>query len=99
MGELDFTDFYFQLPFRTATARDRMKLGYLCIRTAIGTLCFRSAPMGLLGMDTFQDELTDKIFGDLVLQRKMCKIADNVYFGGDTLQKMHETFAPKFTTF
>ena len=56
MGELDFSDFYFQIKFRSNTDADRQKLGYLCIRTATGTMCFSSATMGLLGMDVFQDE-------------------------------------------
>ena len=33
MGELDFSDFYFQIKFRTDTDRDKQKLGYLCIST------------------------------------------------------------------
>ena len=40
--------------------------------------------MGLLGMDSFQDELTDHLFGDLVSAGQVVKIADNVYFGGNT---------------
>ena len=40
--------------------------------------------MGLLGMDVFQDKLTD-LFGVLVLAGKLCKIADNIYLGGNTL--------------
>ena len=47
------------------TERDRDKLGYMCIRTAVGTKAFTSAIMGLLGMDVYQDELTDKLLGDL----------------------------------
>ena len=42
--------------FRMKTDSDKQKLGYLCIRTAMGTMCFSSATMGLLGMDVFQDE-------------------------------------------
>ena len=61
MGELDFSDFYFQTKFRTDTESDKQKLGYLCIRTARGILCLSSATMGLLGMDVFQDELTDEL--------------------------------------
>lgn len=34
--------------------------------------------MGLLGMDVYQDELTDRLFRDLVISGKLCKIADNV---------------------
>ena len=92
MGELDFSDFYFQMKFRQQTEKDKQKLGYLCIRTALGTLTFTSAIMGLLGMDVFQDELTDKIFGDLVLSGHLVKMADNIYFGSDTLPNFVKLF-------
>ena len=92
MGEIDYADCYHQLRFRSDSQSDKKKLSYLCIRTAMGTLAFARAPMGLLGMDVFQDELTDTIFGDLVLAGKLCKIADNIYFGGDTLEEMLEVF-------
>ena len=48
--------------------------------------------MGLLGMDVFQDELTDHLFGDLMMAGKLCKIADNVYFGGDNLADLASIF-------
>ena len=48
--------------------------------------------MGLLGMDAVQEELTDKLLGDLVLRGAVAKVADNVYFGGDTLQDLHLVF-------
>ena len=43
-------------------------------------------------MDSVTDELTDKLLGDLVLERKVIKIADNVYFGGENIESMYETF-------
>ena len=87
MGEADFTDF-----FCNESPCDKTKLGYLCIRTAMGTLCYARAPMGLLGMDMFQDELTDRMFGDLVLAGSVVKIADNLYFGADTEEEFIEVF-------
>ena len=93
MGELDFSDFYFQIKFRTQTDHDKQKLGYLCIRTAVGTMCFSSATMGLLGMDVFQDELTDKMFGDLVLSKNVVKLADNIYFGAHTQSEFVRVFS------
>ena len=92
MGELDFSDFYFQIKFRTDTDADKQKLGYLCIRSAMGTLCFSTATQGLLGMDVYQDELTDKLFGDLVLSGNLIKLADNVYFGANSLQDFQQLF-------
>ena len=93
MGELDFSDFYFQIKFRNSTEYDKQKLGYLCIRTAMGTLCFSSATMGLLGMDVFQDELTDRLLGDLVLEGNVVKLADNIYFGSHSLEDFQKVFS------
>ena len=92
LGEIDFSDCYFQIQFNQASRLEKQKLGYLCIRTAKGTKCFARATMGLLGMDVYQDELTDRIFGDLVLENKVTKLADNIYFGSNTLQEFQEIF-------
>ena len=35
MGELDFSDFYFQIKFRNSTEKDKSKLGYLCINITL----------------------------------------------------------------
>ena len=51
--------------------KDKYKLGHLCICTAEGTMCYARAPQGLLGMDVYQDELTDRIFGNLLLDGKL----------------------------
>ena len=92
LGELDFTDMYWQLHLRLQTNQDKRQLQYLCIRTASGTLAYARAPIGLLGMDAVQEELTDKLLGDLVLRGAVAKVADNVYFGGSTLAELHEVF-------
>ena len=49
--------------------------------------------MGLLGMDVYQDELTDRLFGDLVLSKNVVKLADNIYFGANSLEEFHEVFS------
>ena len=92
LGELDFTDMYWQLHMRLNTNLDRKQLQYLCIRTACGTLAYARAPIGLLGMDAIQEELTDKLLGDLVIKGSVAKVADNVYFGGETLADLHIVF-------
>ena len=48
--------------------------------------------MGLLGMDAIQEELTDKVFGDMVLAGNVVKLTDNLYFGGETLDEFLNTF-------
>ena len=92
LGELDFSDMYWQMPFNLASPQHKRQLEYLCIRTVFGTFTYCSGPMGLLGMDAIQEELTDKVLGDLVLAGKVAKVADNVYFGGQTLQDLLDTF-------
>ena len=92
LGEIDFSDCYFQIPFNQDSRLEKLKLGYLCIRTARGTRCFARATMGLLGMDVYQDELTDRIFGDLVLSNHVSKLADNIYFGANTLTDFQRIF-------
>ena len=92
MGEIDFCDMYWQLPFRTNTAKARKKIAYLRVKTSFGVLCYTQAPMGLLGMDTWQSLLTDKLFGDLVLAGKVVTIADNMYFGGGSITELQQTF-------
>ena len=92
LGELDFADMYWQLKFNLETLRERKQLEYLCIRTVGGVLAYARGPNGLLGMDAVTDELTDKLLGDLVLEGKVVKLADNVYFGAETIQELHTIF-------
>ena len=92
MGELDFSDMYWQLKMRLDTHQDKQQLQYLCIRTACGTLAYARAPMGLIGMDAVQEELTDKLLGDLVVKGSVAKLADNVYFGSDSLDGLLDVF-------
>ena len=92
MAELDFRDMYWQIKFNLDSMSDRKQLQFLCIRTIGGTLAYARGPNGLLGMDSYCEELTDKVLGDLVLQGKVAKIADNIYFGGKTIEEMHQIF-------
>ena len=62
MGKLNFSDIYHQIKFKTNMYWDKCKLGYKCIHTVPGTLAYSCAPMGLLEMDIFQDELMDLLF-------------------------------------
>ena len=92
MGELDFTDMYWQMPFKTDSPKDMKKLAYLCIRTPYGTMTYSRGAMGLLGMDSVQEELTDRLLGDLVEKGNAFKIADNVYFGGADMSEFLQVF-------
>ena len=81
-----------------ASKSDREKLSYLAVRTAWGTMINTRAAMGLLGMDAIQEELTDKLFGDLLHKRLASKIAYNIYFTG-TLDELVQTFVKGLTSF
>ena len=66
MAELDFRDMYWQIKFNLDSMSDRKQLQFLCIRTIGGTLAYARGPNGLLGMDSYCEELTDKVLGDLI---------------------------------
>ena len=83
IGELDFSDMYWQMKFNLNKPTEREKVSYLCIRTTYGTMAYSRAGMGLLGMDSYQEELTDRLFGDLVVENRLVKVADNLYFGSN----------------
>ena len=70
---MDFSDFYWQFKFNLSSPQHRKQLEYLCIKTIFGTFAYGRGPMGLLGMDAVQEELTDRVFGDLVLEGKIVK--------------------------
>merc|ERR1711954_110902 len=92
MGELDFKDMYWQMPLNISDPVEKEKLSYLCIRTAYSTMAYSRAAMGLLGMDSYQEELTDRLFGDLVVENKVVNVADNLYFGANTKEAFHDVF-------
>ena len=92
LGELDFSDMYWQLRFNLNNPQQKKQLEYLCIKTVFGTYTYARGPMGLLGMDAVQEELTDRVFGDLVLEGRVVKHADNLYFGGSTQEEFMSVF-------
>ena len=92
LGEVDFSDMYWQLRFNLNNTQQKKQLAYLCVKSIFGTFAYARGPMGLLGMDAVQEELTDRIFGDLVLKGQVVKHADNLYFGGTTQQEFMTVF-------
>ena len=92
MSELDFRDVYFQLPFDLENPKEREKVAYLCVRTVFGTLAWARAPQGLLGSDQYLEELTDRLFGDLMLEGHLIKKSDNIYIGHNTQEGHHRIF-------
>ena len=61
--------------YDTPITSEKRQLEFFCIRTMNISLAYARAPNGLLGMDSTCDDLTDKMFGDLVLQGKLAKLA------------------------
>ena len=62
IGEIDFRDCYHHVRMANFTEEDHRKQGYLCVRTAQGTLVCDRGTQGLLGIDCFQDELTVTLY-------------------------------------
>ena len=56
MSKMDFCDTYVQLPFKTDMPTVKNKITYPCVHTNMATLVYSRAPMGLLGMDVWQDQ-------------------------------------------
>ena len=93
MAELDMTNMFFQIPLKQSSSGDIKKLSYLCIQTDEGTFVYVRSPQGLPGISEYEEELTDTVFGDMVIQGKVVKYADNIYTGGSTKQKFLTTFS------
>ena len=75
----DLTSAYFQIPLQ----KDSMK--YCGIATPFkGIRCYTRCAMGMPGSETALEELMCRIFGDLVSEGFVTKIADDLYCGGDT---------------
>ena len=92
MAELDMTNMFFQIPMKQSSSGDIKKLSYICIQTDQGTFVYVRAPQGLPGISEYEEELTDTVFGDMVVQGKVVKYADNIYTGGSTKEEFLETF-------
>ena len=73
---------FFQIPLRRSSPKDLKNLSYLCIQTDEGTLVYTRAPQGLPGILEYQEELTDAVIGDMIVEGRAVKWADNIYAGG-----------------
>ena len=61
MAELDLTDMFYQIPWRSSSPGDIKKMSYLCTQTDLGTLVYIRAPQGLPGISEYEEELTDTV--------------------------------------
>lgn len=49
IGQMDIKDCFWQILWKSDTAQDKHKQGYLCVLTPLGTMVYTHAPQGLLG--------------------------------------------------
>ena len=92
MSEFDFTNMFYQIKMKRKEQKDKDKLAYLTIQSEQGTLVYVRGPQGLPGVSESQEELTDVVLGDMVVDGKAVKFADNVFIGGATEKEFIENF-------
>ena len=87
MGETDLTDAFSQMNMK------QEKRKYLCFLTPHkGIMCYSSGPQGLLGMSEYLDNLTDIVFGDLIMNNVCLKIHDQLFVGGHDEKSLLENW-------
>ena len=92
MAEFDFTNMFYQIKMKKNDLKDKEKLAYLSVQSDRGTLIYVRGPQGLPGISECQEELTDTVLGDMVVDGKAIKFADNVYIGGTTENELIDNF-------
>ena len=84
----DFTQSYWQLILKKESRK------YCGVHTPFkGILVYNVGAMGLPGVESALEELTCIVFGDLVEDMKMGKIADDCIVGGNTIPELFENFS------
>ena len=79
----DATDAYFQLRLKKSSMR------YCGVASPMkGVMVYTVGCMGLPGTEVALEELTCLLFGDLVMQGKFAKIADDFTMGADTIEEL-----------
>ena len=90
----DMKDQFYQLKMR----RDSMK--YLGVMTPFkGLRIYRRAVMGCPGSSEFLDTLMSRVLGDLLHKGVVCKLADDLYIGGDTVDELLQTWQAVLSAF
>ena len=83
----DMSTSYYQLPVKNASKK------YCGVHTPYkGLLVYNVGAMGLPGVEVALEELTSLVLGDLVQQGKVCKLADDLIIGGDSVEELKQTF-------
>ena len=83
----DLTEAYFQLALRKASMK------YCGIASPFkGIFVYTAGAMGLPGTEVALEELTCLLFGDMVKQGKVAKLADDLLIGGNTVAELLQNF-------
>lgn len=79
----DLTKAFYQIPL----SKDSMK--YCGVVTPFkGIRVYARCAMGMPGSETALEELTCRVLGDLIQQRQVAKIADDLYCGADNFEEL-----------
>ena len=83
----DLKESYFQIPLNPESSK------YVGVITPYtGTLVYRRSVMGLPGSEAALEELLSRIFGDLIRNGKMVKIADDIFLGSHSVESLSDTW-------
>ena len=83
----DFTTAYYGLPLN----RSSMKYAGV-VSPSKGVFVYTRGCMGLPGSEVALEELTNLLFGDMVMKGKVAKLADDLYVGGETIEELYSNF-------
>ena len=79
----DLRDSYYQIPLDPNSSK------YVGVVTPYtGTYVYRRSVMGLPGSESALDELLSRIFGDLIKEGKMVKVADDLFLGSKDTESL-----------
>ena len=84
----DMTHAYWQIPMQKESKK------FCGVHTPFkGILIYNVGSMGLPGVESALEELTCLLFGDMVKEGKVCKLADDLIVGGNTIDELLEHFS------
>ena len=91
LGKTDFSTSYYQLLLRQSSQK-------YCgvVSPTKGVLVYTRGCMGLPGTEVALEELTSLLFGKLVRQGKVAKLADDLFVGGNSPQELRDNLEEVF---
>ena len=85
------SDIYLRTVFQTANARDRLeKLGYRLETTSVDTAIFRGGVKVVTSTITHLTDTRQRLLGDLVNDKHLCKVGLEIYTVRDALERLAE---------